>query len=56
MEKGTVWMIRQWKMVTWTKVDNKMLNIKRHCSSDDYDISYGNVLCAKKNVRLRFPG
>ena len=30
------------------QLDNKMLNIKRHCSSDDYDISYGNVLCVKK--------
>ena len=30
------------------RVDNEILNIKRCHSSDDYDILYGDVLCAKK--------
>ena len=29
------------------RVDNEILNIKRCHSSDNYDISYGDVLCAK---------
>ena len=33
-------------------VDNEILNIKRCQCSDDYDISYGNVLCVKKVLDL----
>ena len=34
------------------QVDKEVLNIKRRCSSNDYDISYGNVHCVKKVLDL----